>query len=190
MPSRLLLGTFAALALALTGCSPWLAPAPAPAPPPPPPVTVTVPAPPPVQQQGTSSAPESEPGNDDSDAETTAPPPSYDNCRWMDDEAGWYCRNSVEGGYFDVPDDDPGLGSCAGLTYDECTGQPPAQPPTGESESGTTSDCTSSDVYDPYECPGDSPHDDGHVDSGEIEKSCRFHGAETEQELQQCTANY
>ncbi|QGK69864.1 hypothetical protein GIY23_10340 [Allosaccharopolyspora coralli] len=44
----------------------------------------------------------------------------YENCRW-DPSIGWFCRYSIEGGYFDVPDDDPGLGTCAGRTYDECT---------------------------------------------------------------------
>lgn len=107
----------------------------------------------------------------------------------MDEATGWHCRTSVEGGYFDVPDDDPGLGACAGQTYDECSGA--NQSSTGsESESGTTSECSSPEVYDPYQCPGDSPHDDGQVDNGEIEQSCRLHGAETEQELVQCKANY
>ncbi len=65
----------------------------------------------------------------------------YDNCRW-DPDIGWFCRYSAEGGYFDVPDDDPGIGKCAGRTWDECfarTTQPSAEPlSTVPSEDSTT----------------------------------------------------
>ncbi|WP_406689825.1 hypothetical protein REH65_28240 [Saccharopolyspora sp. ID03-671] len=122
---------------------------------------------------------------------------------------GWMCQLSGTGnGYTDVADDDPRIGPCAGMTWDECFGrsaeksrpeseQPATGPESGsstpsESESGGTRDCSSPEVYDPQQCPGDSPLDDGHADSDEIERSCRFHsGPEaTEQELQECQGNY
>jgi hypothetical protein len=112
----------------------------------------------------------------------------------MDDGTGWHCRIDAASGYVDVADDDPGIGPCAGLTYYECTGQSDGSESAGEPQPGdssdTTSGCASPDVYDPYQCPDDSPLDDGHADSDEIERSCQFHGATDPEALEQCTANY
>lgn len=193
MPIRFIAAVFTPLALALGlswGCTSTL-----PAPPAPPPVTVTVPAPPPAPPEQSPAPVQQQDSSESGEVE------KYEHCRWGDEAIGWMCQlNGTGNGYTDVADDDPRIGPCAGMTWDECFGYDD-QSSTGESESGatsesesgtTTSDCTSPDVYDPYQCPGDSELDDGELDSGEIEQSCQFHmgPAATEQELQQCHANY
>lgn len=200
MSIRFLAAAFGALALGLGGCS--VLPTQAA----PPPVTITVPAPPPAP----APPPPASAQQQDSASESGEAVEKYEHCRWGDDVIGWMCQlNGAGNGYTDVADDDPRIGLCAGLNWDECyakqqpseSEQPEGnQPSTGESESstpsesesGTTSNCSSPEVYDPYQCPGDSPHEDGNVDSGEVEQSCQFHrGPEaTEQELQECQANY
>lgn len=128
MPARFAAAVLGALVLTLGGCSavPSVLPGP-----PPPPVTVTVPVPleSPAVQQDSGSGTESESDSGSSGSEST-PSTSYDNCRWMDESTGWHCRSSVGEGYFDVPDDDPGIGSCAGQTYDECSGVESGSAPT------------------------------------------------------------
>lgn len=161
MSIRFIAAMFTPLALAL-GLS-WGCSSAAPAPPPlPPPVTVTVPAPPPVPppahapppaEDSESAESESESG-DNSGAEFGSSAP-YDNCRW-DESTGWFCRHSVEGGYFNVPDDDPGIGRCAGMPYAECN---------GEEQSGSTSSTSTLESES-----GSS--ESGQTDEGPLETKC------------------
>ena len=125
---RAAIAAFGGLVVGVIGaCSaPSAAPAPRPttvtvAPPAPPTVTVTQPAPNPVPTSQQPSA--------SSRKQSSSRP--YENCRW-DDSIGWFCRYSAEGGYFDVPDSDPGIGECAGQTWQQCRGS-------GSSSSGSGS---------------------------------------------------